>query len=111
MKQAKLTAANSTFLAAARKTWNDPIYREISRLVNTEGVEAADAYIASHRAPRDLEDRKDVRAATKDLLEFHFRAQNSTKTPDERVEASMQFHYQLEELRSMLEVLERSVDR
>lgn len=111
MKQAhQHTAASSPFLALAKKTWNAPIYREILRLFNEEGQKAADRYIARHRCDPKA-DRKEARAALTELLELHFKALNSTKSPSQRDESRMGFHYQLEEVRELLISLERSVDR
>ena len=59
----------------------------------------------THRATR-----KDARMALQDLLASHFRAQNETKTPDERSEARLAFTYQREELERILADLAEQIE-
>ncbi len=41
----KQTAGNNAFLKAVKKLWNTPIFKKASLLVNTEGEDAARAYV------------------------------------------------------------------
>ena len=41
----KQTARNNTFLANAKRTWNVPIFKRVSAIMNAEGKQAAIAYL------------------------------------------------------------------
>ena len=41
----KQTAANNTFLAIVKRDWNTKIYKHTLDLVNTQGEDAARAYL------------------------------------------------------------------
>jgi hypothetical protein len=41
----KQTAANNTFLANVKRDWNTKIYKHTLALVNTQGEDAARAYL------------------------------------------------------------------
>jgi hypothetical protein len=48
MDAKKQTAANNAFLKNVKRDWNDRIYKRGAELVNTQGEDAARAYVQQH---------------------------------------------------------------